>query len=486
MQVALGEWLPDQQNLNNPGAFITNAVPTKPGYRSWNGLLATGAALPARSIGMFSTVSSAGITYNFAGTAAALYTATSTEWDDVSKVGGYAVAEGGRWQFEQYGNLVIAVGYPGVPQKFDIDTPTVFADLSATAPAARCVAVVRTFVVLGNVGNTSNRVQWSPYNTPDGDWTPSPTTLAGWADLAGAGGAIKAIVGGEYGVVFRENSIFRMTFVGAPTKFQFDEVEPGRGTPAGGSVVRHGRLIYYLGQDGFYVHDGVQSYPIGKNKIDKTFLDDVDMGSPERIAAAIDPVNSLVLWAYPGANSEVGQPNRLLFYNWSEKRWGYAEQVTEMLGSYRSTGYTMDELGGIYDTMEDMPPYPMDSRFWGAGNLMLAAFTSDYELAHFAGDPLTATVETPDFAPIQGRRALLTMVKPLIEGGTDFTTLAVGVKDRPGEVIAFDGNSHTFDVWGEAQPYVSSPYMRLRFTIEDGFDHFWAVEINGQDDGELR
>ena len=107
-------------------------------------------------------------------------------------------------------------------------------------------------------------------------WTPSQATQADFQDLPD-GGYVMGLVGGEYGVVFQERSIKRMTYVGVPLVFQFDEVARGIGTPAEGSVARYEDMAFFLSDEGFYVLSGAQQLRgIGQNKIDRYFWNDVN------------------------------------------------------------------------------------------------------------------------------------------------------------------------------------------------------------------
>ena len=146
------------------------------------------------------------------------------------------------------------------------------------------------------------RVQWSPQGDPAGTWGSDPATGADYQDLDPTNGFIRQIVGGEYGVIFQERAITRMTFVGSPLWFQFDEVESGRGTQAPGSVVKVGNAIFYLGFDGFYLFDGTASRPIGVNRVNKSFLSDVDANYLHRVKAVAHPQEPLVYFFYPSAS----------------------------------------------------------------------------------------------------------------------------------------------------------------------------------------
>jgi hypothetical protein len=40
---------------------------------------------------------------------------------------------------------------------------------------------------------------------------------------------VQKVVGGEYGLVFQERAVWKMTYIGSPVIFQFDLIERSRG-----------------------------------------------------------------------------------------------------------------------------------------------------------------------------------------------------------------------------------------------------------------
>ena len=296
-----GTLLSDLPPNGNPGATVaSNVIPFGDTYKSFPSLTSISDAQTAACRGAFSTRNSATVPFNFSGDTSKLYKLASGSLTDVSKGGGYSTGQTEKWNFTRFNSYVIATNFSDNIQKFNIESDTVFSDLAATAPKARYITVVRDFVVLGNIndsvdGLVPNRVQWSAIANPTGAWTASATTQADIQDLPGEGGWVMNIIGGEYGVVFRENSLVKMSYVGSPIIFQFDEVEGASGTPAGRSCVKFGRgnNIFYLGRDGFYIFDGQQSTPIGVHQIDKTFYANVNQSYMENIVSCVDEINSV-------------------------------------------------------------------------------------------------------------------------------------------------------------------------------------------------
>jgi hypothetical protein len=273
--IKFGEWLPDQPDLENTGVTVaTNVIPALSGYRSINSLSAVSNAGDSILKGIFASKDNSGFVKLFAGDAGKLYefdTSTSN-LSDISKVGGYSLADNEYWRFAQFGTSVIASGGIGETlQEFTLGTDSAFADL-ANAPKADFIAIVRDQVWIANIDEGSGRVpfrtRWSGINDAT-SWTVG-TDQADFQDIVDAG-AITGLVGGEYATILMEKAICVAQYVGTPLIYQIDKVETTRGCAFAGSVGNIGRLVFYLSEDGFYSFDGRQIAPIGAEKINKFF-----------------------------------------------------------------------------------------------------------------------------------------------------------------------------------------------------------------------
>ncbi len=57
-------------------------------------------------------------------------------------------------------------------------------------------------------------------------------------ELIPDGGDITGITGGEFGIVFLEKAIVRMSYIGSPLFFQFDTISRNIGCIEGGSIAQ--------------------------------------------------------------------------------------------------------------------------------------------------------------------------------------------------------------------------------------------------------
>ena len=474
------ELLVDQPDFKNPGLLTANnVIPYARGYKPLPTIETFTDAIDDRARGFFAARSTTDVTKVFCGDEGKLYILNGASWDDVSKSGGYSLGSSDNWNFTIFGNDIIASTITENLQKFEIGTDTAFSDLVSVK--AKYVTVIGEFLVTAYNENQPQRVRWSALNDPT-DFTVSQTTQSDFQDIVGDHGAIQGIVGGEYGIVFSEKAIHRMQYVGTPFIFQFDKVQSGFGAFVPGSITKsYGRICYYLSEDGFYAFDGNKSIPIGTNKINKFFFNDLSNTSSfvDRISAVIDPSNDIVVWAYPSNNS-TGELDKLIIYNYVLDRWSTADVDLQVLGFAKYLNLTLEQIATTYPDLDQIQ-ISFDSVFWGGQQLQLAAFTSDKKTGVFTGTAGTATFVTGENNIEGDRRAVVRSVTPLIDGGT--LTTKVGYRDKQGATVNFTSAVSPSD---NGTCYFRQPgkYLRQQVDVVGNFDQAFGLEVDVTTEGK--
>lgn len=386
------------------------------------------------------------------------------------------------WAFEKWGENIIATNYDDSPQIITLGA-NYFEQMASTAPRAQCVGIVRDFVVLGFIHDGSdprpNRVQWCGAGDETA-WGSNPTTQADYQDLQGKGGAVRAISSGEVGYIFQEQSIWRMSYVGPPAVFQFDEVETQRGTLAGRSVARIGTLAYYLGRDGFYVFDGVRSTPIGNEIVNAYFWADFDADYYYRVHAAFDPRRTIILWAYPGASNTGGRPNKIIAYNWALNRWAIIEQEAELIFNSFAEGITLDDLDSYFPDLDAMTD-SLDSSLWKGGAILVSGFDSSHVMGVFSGTAKSAVVRTAEVPLANPNIAFVNRVRPI----TDATcTLKVGTRMNQDDSITWS-NAYSIDSYESVfSTRETGRFVTFELTTTGSFSHLQGVNVDSTPAGD--
>lgn len=431
--IPFGEWLPDQPALSNPGAIVVkNVIPlTDRSYGPFPSAVVYSAALTAYARGAFSARDSSGNVSNFAGDGTKLYKSSATAWTDVSKTATtYATAAKGWWEFEQFGNIVIATNLADAIQAFTLGTSSEFADLDSVAPNARTAAVIRDFLMVGNTndgtdGDQPNRVWWPAINDPTNWPTPGSSSAAqvqsDFQNLAGTGAVqrITAAIGGADGAVFCESGIWRVSYEGPPTVFRFDQIEGARGTPAPRSVLNIGAVAFYIADDlAPYMFNGASSIPIGNQKVDKWLAANIRQDQLHRVTSVASPNDKTAMWGFM-SNDSLEHPDKILIYNWAINRFAYAEVDHELLRRATADGYTLETLDSISSDI-DAFPVSFDDPSLTAGATTLAIFDTEHKWSNLSGAPLAAEIETGE-VNVRGMRPYIDGLRPLVDNETAVT-----------------------------------------------------------------
>lgn len=489
--VKLGEWRPDLPFYDNPGLTeALNCLPVDGQYAPYQPVFVAGNAIANRPQGAFAAVDSLGNPYVYVGDSTKLYvSALSGTW--TTSAASYSIATTDAWNFAQYGSLVIATDYADVPQAAVVGTAT-FGALATTgaAPNAKYIGIVGQFVVLGYINNgtvTPYQVQWCAINQPQ-NW-PTPGSADAIASQAGSQtlrsefGAVTGIFGSDQvGLILQKKAIVRMVYQGGNTVFSFDTYEQQRGGWFQNASVRVGTLVYYIAADGFYVTDGVQSTPIGKDKVDMTFLADCDQTYIERVRAAVDVVNKCIYWCYPSHGATNGLPDRLLVYNYVEGRWTHSQDSMQLVFPSLTTGYTLDQLGTLYPTLDSIP-LPLDSSVWQGGQEIPAAFNNN-QLGTFSSAAATATFQSGEFELNPMGRAMIQGIRPLVTGNPTSITLAVSSRNTQ------DNSSQSFSTpitptasTGICDMMQNAKFVAMQMQVAGGFTKAMGASFIATDAG---
>lgn len=393
----LGSWRPDLAQFGHDGLVTArNVFPTMAGYEPVKAYSAVTAALAETWNGGGSFRASDGTVSLLAGTAANLYKYTDPTWTGTS-AGSYS----SRWQFAQFGDLAISV-MGSAPKKYSLTAGTTAA-LGGSPPNAKYVAVVNDFVFMAGVDSANRTVYWSAINNAEG-WTPG--TDQSDTQVLPDGGSITGLAGGEYGLIFQRNAIWRAQYVGPPFIFQFDKIVDGIGCTSPYSIVQIGRTVYFWSQRGFMSITDGQIDPIGAQQVDKTFLEQYSTAEIESsIWGTSDPVRKQIIWA---------MPDRLWCFNWDlghDKRWTDIE--ADVFGVFQglTSNVTLEQIAALYPAIEDVP-YPFDDPIWSGGEPFLGIAANDLTLGSFGSSTtMRAEIATAYLEPIKGRDTRIRSVR---------------------------------------------------------------------------
>ena len=352
-----GAWTPDVADYEGPGAKnIQNVIPRGDGYGPWPDFTYFTQALPGVCRGAFYALKSDGSVNLFAATSTKLYQLNNTTfaWTDVSLSGGSysALSSNANWQFAQTGNFVFATQANAVLQIFDMSSATTFVNATGSPPQAAYIGVVGRFLVLSGLLSFPYRIQWSGLNNFNASTSWDNTTLqSNYQDLPD-GGVVRGVAGGEFGVIFQDQVIRSMSYiVGSAVIFQIEKIADQMGLAAPYSVVKGGSTVYFYSNKGFQkIEPGGVPVQIGRERVDRTFLSNLDIGSLQLFMGASDPRASRVYWAYKSTSGQTGLYDTILGYDSVLDKWFQIAMTGEYLTPISQSGITLEALDAIAPT----------------------------------------------------------------------------------------------------------------------------------------
>ena len=484
MRVLFGRLLADQPDLlNGDLEEAENCVPYITSYGPFPEPVAYSSAAPTVVRGAYSTKDLSGNVFTVLGTDTKLYKESSTALNDISRTASYTTGtDNASWEFETFGNTVIAANGTDPMQIYTIGTSSQFRDqsASASAPVARHIAVVRDFLFTGHQPNLENRVQWSRINNPL-RFGVSQRFQSDYQDLPGTDQIIKKVTGGDFAAILTNTSVWRATYVGSPIVFRFDEVARNVGCLASGSVSRFQNMTFFLSDSGMYAFDGQQCTPIGFEQVDEAITGEVNTSFLTRITSTIDPVNRLYLMAYPSRASTDGTCNRIAIYSWVTQRWAFASESIEVLFNHMTSGYTLEGLDAL-GTLETLA-FSLDSSAWQGGLSALSCVDSTHKIARFTGNAKTARFTTGESELVTDARAFVRSLRPLVQGDSATTvSIQVGGRDRLVDDVTWT-NASAMNALGTCPVRSNARYHRLKMEVSGGFEKAIGSEVEFTKEG---
>jgi hypothetical protein len=468
-KLTFGEWMPDQPSVSGALTDAKNVVSLAIGYGPFPTPVTFSSSNAAENLtSLYAAKKPDGTTELFAAGASKIYTVSGVGTITQVKTG-MTTGSADRVRFTQFGKVVISANNADRLQAWTLGTSTSFADLSATAPIAKFITVVRDFVVCANTLETTQqqyRVRWSAIND-ETDWTEDVNTQSDYQDIPD-GGQIVGIRGGEFGIVLLERAIHRMTYVGTPFIFQFDNISRGKGCMVSGSIAQYQGVTFFLSDDGFYVCDGQNVTAIGAEKVDRYFLQDASESDYGSMSAAVDPIRKLVIWNYKSVNGT----RNLIIYNFKTQKWTYGDAGTDFLAEASTSSVTLEQLDSISASIDALTT-SLDSQLYVGGKYFLGG-TLATRVMTYTGASQTGVIATGDLDI--GANSVVTLARPIVDNGS--ATVAIASRTLLNQGVNF--NTAVAASSENRVPLRSAGrYHRLKVTpTGDNWDNAISVDVD--------
>jgi len=145
-------------------------------------------------------------------------------------------------------------------------------------------------------------------------YTPTAVNTAGSQRLQDGTKIIGALKAKETILVWTDNALYTMKFIGAPFTFSFDQVGTNCGLIGKNAAIEIDGVAYWMSANGFFMFDGtVKSMPCS---VEDYVYDNIDTTKGQQMYAGIDNLHTEVIWYYPTQGSDYN--DQYVIFNYGE------------------------------------------------------------------------------------------------------------------------------------------------------------------------
>ena len=240
--------------------------------------------------------------------------------------------EPGKWALDNFGQVLVATVKNGKTFTWNAGatTPlTVRASLATSGfetnnnPTASRITLIspttRHLIHLGTettIGTASSQDEMFIRFSGSEDintYVPTSTNTAGTLRIQDGTKIVGALKTKEAILIWTDNALYSMKFVGAPFIFGIEQVGTNCGLVGSTAAVEVDGVAYWMSAKGFLLYDGtVKTLPCS---VEDEVYDNIDTTKGQQITAGLNNLYSEITWFYP-ANSDFN--NKSVTYNYAE------------------------------------------------------------------------------------------------------------------------------------------------------------------------
>jgi hypothetical protein len=281
-----------------------------------------------------------------------------------------------RWTATNMNGLIVATDGYDVPQMWPLSSgvPSLtipFIRLQNFPDTYKCKVIrsFRTFLIGLNWERSNEEprlVKWSTeasFGSPPKTWDENDATLdAGEYELSDTpGDIIDGLPLGDSFIIYKDDSIYIMNYVGTPYIFSFKLMSPTIGLLSKEAVAEFEGGHFFMGNSDFYVCNGQTITPMLSNKLRRTVFDELNGDNYQKCFVAADYVRNEMMACYPSGSSTV--VDKALIWNWKDNTFSFRDLPDT---SHINSGIVEITAGATWDAAT--LTWNADSDPWGATN----------------------------------------------------------------------------------------------------------------------
>ncbi len=301
--------------------------------------------------------------------------ATSTADDDYS-----ANLKTNRWQATNLNGLVVATNGSDGVQTWPLNASAIpeltvpFREIRNWPSGDKCKVIrsFRTFLVGLNWSRSAieetRLVKWSTeasFGQPPSTWDEAEATLdAGEYQLADTpGDIIDAMAFGDSFLIYKNDAIYIMNYVGTPYIFSFKLLSPTIGCLTKNALAEFDGGHFFIGNSDFYVCNGQGVKALLPEKLRRTVFDNLNGTNDnyKKCFVAADYVRNEMLACYPAGSSD--EVNKAVIWNWKTGTFSLRDLPDT---SHINSGIVAITAATTWNTVTGT--WNTGSGAWGTGN----------------------------------------------------------------------------------------------------------------------
>ena len=255
--------------------------------------------------------------------------------------------EPGLWSLDNFGQVLIATVANGktfswnggaasalnnrastTTSGFETSNNPTASRLSLISPTTRHLIHLATETAIGNTATQDD--MFIRFSNQEGinTYAPSATNTAGTQRLQDGTKIMGALKAKETILIFTDNALYTMKFVGSPFTFGFEQVGTNCGLIGKNACVEVDGVAYWMSPKGFFAYDGtVKSLPC---TVEDHVFENIDTTKGQQVNAGLNNLFTEVVWWYPSSGSDYN--DKYVVLNFGESA------LTRVLGGVWYTG----------------------------------------------------------------------------------------------------------------------------------------------------
>ena len=187
--------------------------------------------------------------------------------------------------------------------------------VSLVSPTTRHLIHLGTETVIGNTSTQDDMFIRFSDQEDINDYTPTAINSAGSQRLQDGTKIIGSLKAKEVILVWTDNALYTMKFIGAPFTFGFEQVGTNCGLIGKNAAVEIDGVAFWMSNNGFFMFDGtVKSLPCS---VEDYVYDQADTTKGQQIYAGLNNQFTEVVWYYPSTSSDYN--DQYVVLNYGEK-----------------------------------------------------------------------------------------------------------------------------------------------------------------------